>query len=432
MSDCCEKVLNKIISSWFYSEPLLFSIITTHQLIKNENISCPMRTGQFRIEYNPLLLEKSSDEELELYLKIEVYRILLQHPYKRLPHNVKKGILSIASDITLYQQDKSLFTKNEMIFPTLEYLKNQAVKFNTLIHPLGIKWAESEELKFFQRNLQINHKNGNLVLCDDLSFEEWYRKILFLVKESSSAGGENAGNSDDEKKSLPSEEMCELWEENQEAMDIIQNQVNKAEIENGWGGLGGSLQRRLKESSDFSFDYRRALSQFRANIVSANRKLTRMRPSRRYGFKAMGSRYERKADILIAVDVSGSITDESFYHFNKAIKNIFFLGIIEKIDVIFFDVNLKMTKPVPFRKKIDLEQIKGRGGTNFQPAIDFFESHKNDYSGMIIFTDGEGNVPKITANNCNFLWILDTRMAYEKSKPWISSLPGSKSTYLPF
>ena len=102
-----------------------------------------------------------------------------------------------------------------------------------------------------------------------------------------------------------------------------------------WGETGGNLQRALAQDVDFSFDYRRALTKFRANIVSANRRLTRMKPSRRYGFSAMGSRYERKADILIAVDVSGSITDESFARFYHAIKNFFFLRIIENIDLIF-------------------------------------------------------------------------------------------------
>ena len=157
-----------------------------------------------------------------------------------------------------------------------------------------------------------------------------------------------------------------------------------------------------------------------------------MRPSRRYGFKAMGSRYERKANILIGVDVSGSITDESFSHFYQAINNFFFLGIIEKIDLLFYDVNLKNTKPIPFHKKIELDDIKGRGGTSFQPAIDYYQDHASEYSGMIMFTDGEGPMPVLQSHKLNILWILDSRLAFEKSKQWINRIPGSKSTYLPF
>lgn len=422
-----EKRIKQITKNWFYNEPLLFSAYCTHSLVINDRISVPMRTGQMRIEVSPSQCQNLSENQLENYLKVEMYRILLSHPYSRMPENARAGIMAIASDVTIYSllDKKQDFTD---LMPGILYLKNQAVRFHTLEHPLGIKWQGSDELKFFQRNLQIDRKTGELVTVDKLNFEQWYRRILFLVKETAIAG-ENAGSGDGE--NLP-EDAAELWEENQEALEQIKENIEKAEVDSGWGGLGGDLQRSLKDECDFSFDYRRALTQFRQSIVSAKRSLTRMRPSRRYGFSAMGSRYNRKANVLIAVDVSGSITDESFAHFTHAIKNFFFLGIIEKIDLIFFDVNLKNTKPITFRKKIELEEIKGRGGTNFQPAIDFFNEHSAEYSGLIIFTDGEGNIPVVKAGHQNILWILDSRLAWEKSKQWINNLNGCKSTYLPF
>lgn len=436
-----EKRLKQIISSWFINEPLLFGVQSTHALVPNPNINIPMRSGKMRIEYSPSILESLNDQQIEFYLKNEVFRIILGHPYSRLPVNPRYGILSIASDVCIYAACYCRRTPSGLVgisdslgndLPGVLYLKNQAVRFGTLTHPLGIKWAGSEELRFYQRNLQIDHVSGNLKIVDDLSFEQWYRRVLFLVKETAIAG-ENAGASESAENLLKAEsEETELWEENQEAQQDIKDQIKKAEADEGWGGIGGEQQRAFKESADFSFDYRRALTQFRQSIIAANRTLTRMRPNRRYGFKAMGSRYERKANILIAVDVSGSITDESFEHFSHAIKNFFFLGIIEKIDLIFFDVNLKNTKPLQFRKKIELDSIKGRGGTNFQPAVDYFEEHKSEYSGLIIFTDGEGNIPVQKNTSNNILWILDSRMAFEKNHQWINTLGGNKSTYLPF
>lgn len=391
-------------------------------------MNVPMRSGQRRIEYSPKLLEKASDKTVENYLRVEMYRILLGHPYARKPYKAQPGILLAASDAVVY----GLFPEADSLHLSgIEYLKNQAVRFHTLVNPLGEHWAGSQEEKFFQRNLGLDHKTNHLVFTDDLSFEEWYKRILFLVKETS-VSGENAGFSGAAENSAFTDEVAELWEENEEIQNEIHENIQKADLDQGWGGLGGNLKRELQDSCDFSFDYRRALTKFRQNIVSANRKLTRMRPSRRYGFKAMGSRYERKANILIAVDVSGSITDESFEHFTHAIKNFFFLGIIEKIDLIFFDVNLKDTNPVSFSKKITLDSIKGRGGTNFQPALDYFTDHSQKYSGLIIFTDGEGEIPVLKAGTSSILWILDSRLAYEKSRYWIESLPGNKATYLPF
>ena len=420
------KKLKEIAKDWFFNEPLFFSLYTTHTLVCNDNMNIPIRTGQRRIEYSSKLLSDANSEMLEEYLKVEMYRILLQHPYKRQPYNAKKALLLLASDVTINQ-----FYKAKVPLAGVEYLKTQSMRFKNLRYPLGIKWDDSDELRFYQKNLQIDRKTGDLVTLDDLTFEQWYERILFLVRETS-IGGEGVGNSENAIASSFSDEESELWEEDEEVQNEINNQVKNAEIDEGWGGLGGSAIRSAKAQCDFSFDYRKALTQFRNSIVSANRKLTRMRPSRRYGFKAMGSRYERKANILIAVDVSGSITDESFSHFYQAINNFFFLGIIEKIDLLFFDVNLKNTKPLPFHKKIELDDIKGRGGTNFQCVIDYYSEHSSEYSGMILFTDGEGPLPIINSKKLNMLWILDSRLAYEKSKTWINTIGGSKCTYLPF
>lgn len=392
-----EKRLSAIIKNWFITEPLLFSVVTTHHLVLNDELTVPMRTGRQCIEFSELLTGDLSDAQLTDYLKIEAYRILLKHPYARQPYKANPTALQLASDVII----SKYFTP-----------------------PSGIETAGVVYLKSI----------GLMRYNEDLTFEQWYKKLLKIIRERSAGGGEASGAgalSDYDLSAVT--ESAELWQEDENAQKQIDDKIKKADIENGWGETGGNLVRTLQEQADFSFDYRRALTRFRANIVSVNRRLTRMKPSRRYGFAAMGSRYERKADILIAVDVSGSITDESFARFYKAIKNFFFLKIIENIDLIFFDVNLKNTKPVKFTKNLNLSEITGRGGTNFQPPIDYFIENHSRYSGMIIFTDGEGDVPKVSGaiGNSSILWILDSRLAYEKSRWWIDKLQGSSATYLP-
>ena len=427
----CENRLKTIIKNWFISEPLLFSIITTHHLVMNDGLSVAMRTGRMCIEFSNLLCSELSDTELTDFLKIETYRILLKHPYARQPYKANPTALQLASDVVIA---KYFVPPSGIESAGIVYLKSQAWRFSTLDYPLGKRWSDTDELKFFQRNLQIDRNTGLLKTVDDLTFEQWYKWLLFLIRETSAGGGEASGAgalSDYDLSAIT--ESAELWQEDESAQNQIDDKIKKAEIENGWGETGGNLVRTLQEQTDFSFDYRRALTKFRANIVSVNRRLTRMKPSRRYGFSAMGSRYERKADILIAVDVSGSITDESFTRFYHAIKNFFFLKIIENVDLIFFDVNLKNTSPIKFSKNLKLAEIQGRGGTNFQPPIDYFLENRSRYSGMIIFTDGEGEVPKMTggSGNASILWILDSRLAYEKSRWWIESLPGNFGTFLP-
>ena len=428
----CENRLKAIIKNWFITEPLLFSVITSHHLVVNDGLTVPMRCGRLCIEVSPLLTDELSEPELTDFLKIEAYRILLKHPYARQPYKANPVALQLASDVII----SKYFTPPSGIESAgIVYLKSQAWRFSILDYPLGKRWADTEELRFFQRNLQIDRATGLLKTVDDLTFEQWYKRLLFLIRETSAGGGEASGPgalSDYDFAAIT--ESAELWQEDENAQNEINDKIKKAEIEEGWGQTGGNLQRTLEGDLDFSFDYRRALTKFRSNIVSVNRRLTRMKPSRRYGFSFIVSRYERKADLLIAVDVSGSITDESFTRFYHAIKNFFFLKIVENIDLIFFDVNLKNTSPLKFTNKLRLTEISGRGGTNFQPPIDFFLESKNKYSGMIIFTDGEGDIPQLTAckgGPASILWILDSRLAFEKSRWWIQGLPGNQATFLP-
>jgi predicted metal-dependent peptidase len=74
-----------------------------------------------------------------------------------------------------------------------------------------------------------------------------------------------------------------------------------------------------------------------------------------------------------------------------------------KISVAQCDTNLR--KVEEFKPKKDWE-IHGRGGTSFQPVIDYFNEHKGKYTALIYLTDGEAYSP----DNCpkNTLWVLSS------------------------
>ena len=96
-----------------------------------------------------------------------------------------------------------------------------------------------------------------------------------------------------------------LWEEDelkqQEINEIITSTTN-------WGSIPGDMVEQIKASLIVRLDYRKVLSSFHTSILSSHRHLTRMRPNRRSGFDQMGSIYELASKLLVAVDVSGSVT----------------------------------------------------------------------------------------------------------------------------
>ena len=69
--------ITTILEHWFLQEPALFQILCTHELVPNERMACPIRSGRRRIEYNPDFLREMTDEGLEEALRTEAIRILL-------------------------------------------------------------------------------------------------------------------------------------------------------------------------------------------------------------------------------------------------------------------------------------------------------------------------------------------------------------------
>ena len=108
--------IQHIIERWYLSEPALFQIFGTHNLEKNEKISCPFRCGKGVIEYCPQLIGGLNDEALELYLKAEIIRILLKHPYDRQPDLCKRESMSTGSNLVL--SDNYDFTKINLPKPS--------------------------------------------------------------------------------------------------------------------------------------------------------------------------------------------------------------------------------------------------------------------------------------------------------------------------
>jgi predicted metal-dependent peptidase len=220
-----------------------------------------------------------------------------------------------------------------------------------------------------------------------------------------------------------------LWDEDEAACCDINGFIEVAQASNTWGTIPGKLQGLIKASMKVDMDYRKMLSLFKTSVISSRRHLTRMRPNRRSGFDAMGSRYELSTNLLIAVDVSGSVTDKSLEFFFSVINRLFKYG-IEKLDVLQFDAAIQ-GEIEPFKKARRTVKILGRGGTWFQPAADYYCEHP-EYDGLIYFTDGYAPPPVFnTKRPIDVLWVLCSKQSYEANGDWIRKMKRNRVTYIP-
>ena len=411
--------IKEITEFWFRTEPLLFAAYCTHELSQNDKMQIPFRTRKRHIEYNPELIKTLSDKLLYEYLKIEIIRILLKHPYQRLPTFPNRKVMTYASNITIadsYKTPCKLPGVGRWPLPEgLCYEEYYNKVFAILSTPPDENANSGESIIPPE---QPQKKND-----DDDDFD------ASNINDEETESNSNTGNPGDGNQS-PVEQLSALWEEDEDICCEVNSLIEIAESSNTWGNISGNLQEIIKASKIIAMDYRKILSSFKTSIISSKRILTRMRPSRRFGFAFMGSRYDLATNLLIAVDVSGSISSSSLSQFFSII-NRFFKNGIEKLDVIQFDHELKNKEPIPFKKAKSEVKVIGRGGTSFQPAADYYCSHP-EYDGLIYFTDGIAPIPQFhTKRNIDVLWILTSKDSYNDNIKWIKKLARNRATYIP-
>jgi predicted metal-dependent peptidase len=446
--------IQHIIERWYLSEPALFQIFGTHNLEKNDKISCPFRCGKGVIEYSPKLIEGLNHEALELYLKAEIIRILLKHPYDRQPDLCKRESMSTGSNLVL--SDNYDFTKINLPKPSDYNLESeQSYEWYTFrVEAFSLIKDKSETQKEKLTNDESLDKDGMSDQTDDskdgeqTSSDDGDRAssgielqlpdgtIIKLPNKSESgtnsqsqSTADNNGNSSEhpiENRDFPTpqdglkkQDLSALWEEDSLMSSQIDIEIDKIQQSNSWGSLAGNISEMIIANTKARIDYRKVLSGFRASILSSKRHLTRMRPNRRSGFDNMGSIRRFNTKLLVAVDVSASVDSVSLSHFYSIIMRAFKYG-IEHIDVVQFDMELSEPQSLEVaQQKLKQFTITGRGGTSFQPAFDYAAEHP-EYDGLIIFTDGCAPEPlKPKRLKAKVAWVLNDEKNYQKNNEWM-------------
>lgn len=378
--------IQHIAQLWYLEEPALFTILCTHNVEENESIKCPIRCGKGKIEYNPGLVSSLSDKQVEEYLKAETIRIILRHPYERQPDGCSKESKATGSNLVISDN----YELKQIKLPTPDdFGFEKGLSFE--------KYAYQVQDLLMQESMHMQ--------TPDISPNELTAPIQ--------ANGD--GNGDEQK---PEQDLSSLWEEDAMMLCTIDNAISDIQAGHSWGSLAGHFAELIIANSKAKIDYRKVLSGFRATVISSKRHLTRMRPNRRSGFDNMGSIRRFNTNLLIAVDVSGSVSSNSLMHFYSIINRIFKYG-IEKVDVVQFDTQLGKVEEM---KKASKEiQVLGRGGTSFQPIVDYAGNH--GYDGLIIFTDGYAPPPSVKRlRHCKLAWICDSPKGYERNRSWMEKL----------
>lgn len=415
------------IEQWFLTEPVFFNVYCSHRLVMNANMLCPLRSGKGRIEYNPAIIETMTESQLRDLLRVEIIRILLQHPYARQPMGCPSIVLQKASDLVISPAYNlawaNLAHPTDFGLPTGQNYEWYAMRLNEQLEKLQQAQDDSkqqQERESEQQQGEDSSSQGKNEAAEARASNNSEQESEQQQGQDSSSQGKqqqesgqseaSSGNENSDNNNTPTSGYTDLWEEDQFQARQITDIVKSS---SSWGSLPGGLIELIKKAAEGKVDYRAVLRMFRASILSQKRRLTRMRPSRRFGFEQMGSRYDFTTRLLIAIDTSGSVGSEDLGRYLNVTTSFFKYG-IQQIDVLMFDAKVQ-GKPLALtdaKKNIKELKVCGRGGTDFQAPVDYAVEHP-EYDGLIIITDGFASCPDTERLRTKLLWVIDNENSYK-------------------
>ena len=294
--------------------------------------------------YNPKWFEKLSSQQQVGFIAHEIMHIVYMHIFRREQRHPKKW--NVAAD---YVINYNLVHDCRMVLPDGALIDEQ-YKGMTTEHVYNLLPEMEDE-------------DGNSIPWDDLP--------------------EDFGNSGAVRDGVPSNGSS-TKEQQKWTIDI--NQAYEAA--KMAGKLPGGLSKVIDEIVKPKVNWKAVLTKFLTS--TAKNDYSWVKPNRRFLGQDMylPSLYsERLESIVVAVDTSGSITDEELQIFASETSAILASMDPEKIEFLQCDTAINQHDTYT-RESLPLKvEFKGRGGTDFAPVWEYIEENHLNPKACIYLTD---------------------------------------------
>lgn len=169
---------------------------------------------------------------------------------------------------------------------------------------------------------------------------------------------------------MPTQDDHNQWGEGGEngeyQKEVIKNAVKKAEKNTGVGHISGEIQLLINQLFESKINWKQELRRFMQGFIKYTKKVSRAKRHRRYGIIFPGKKKKYHAHIAVAIDTSGSMSDEDL---KRCFTEIHKIASTTDIQLTVIEADSNVTQVYPFDPKKEIS-VKGRGGTAYQPAFD--------------------------------------------------------------
>ncbi len=378
-------------------------------------------------EYWQNVLKDDSEEKTKDLrygaIKHQILHIVFKH-LLRISEFGNKQLFGMAADLTSNQYINSSQLTEDAInlesFPDFNFQRGQSIDYyykrlsEELDEISGSSFADSEEEEEINDDEDIsNATDSESDENEDPELNPSQQKLKELLEDKNNRQL-NQHKFWEEMTKMSSAERKII-----EAMinDSIINSVQRMKEKN-YGHLPAGLQEYINllvESLKPNVNWRRVLRLFAASSSRTQLKNTIRRPSKRYG-TTPGIKIQRKQKLLVAVDTSGSVSNEELKEFFGELYHIWKQGaeiFIVECDVIIHNKYFYKGKPPTV--------ISGRGGTDFNAPLTFANDEYQP-DAIIYFTDGFASEPYVISRK-PILWMITSQGISHNS--W-EFLPGRK------
>jgi predicted metal-dependent peptidase len=165
----------------------------------------------------------------------------------------------------------------------------------------------------------------------------------------------------------------------------------------------------IDEITPPKFDWRGYIRRFTGVSTRVFTKKIRRKENRRFSDNP-GLKVKMRQHILLAIDTSASVSNDELIEFMSEMHHIYKCGV--DITVIQCDTNIKSVEPYKGQKDLN---VHGRGGTEFDPVLEYYNENLRKYTSLIYFTDGECYAT--VKPKGNVLWVISERSAMNNDLP---------------
>ena len=338
----------------------------------------------YQLTINPEFWESLGDKHQMGLLKHELLHIAFNHLTNTFPFSDKK-LANIAFDLEI----------NQFIDP--EWLPEGGLTLDT--YP----------------ELNLEAKQGS---------RYYYSKLLAAKQEKDKKGTSGCPNFDKHCDQMDNGEDPAnhgTWEEFEDLPEaerkLIEKQVQrvlsevKEQTEKRQGNVPGEMVGKIliEVIEKAKFNWREYVRRFAGNSTKIYTKKVRRKENRRFSDNP-GLKIKMRQHMLLAIDTSGSVSDAELKEFMNEIFHIYKQGV--DVTIVQCDTEIKSIKP--YKGALDLE-VGGRGGTSFDPVLEYFNENLKKYTSLVYFTDGECDTNMKPRGP--ILWVLSERSYDNKSLP---------------